>query len=60
MTDKPSDTGPGQQADSVLEQYRAKGLAGRVGFGFRPAVLVIDFILGFTDAASPLGSSAAI
>jgi nicotinamidase-related amidase len=41
---------------SVLEDYRRKGLAGRVGFGRRPAVLVIDFILGFTDPESPLGS----
>lgn len=54
MTKQPSggDDGP----MSVLDEYRAKGLAGRVGFGSRPAVLVVDFILGFTDASSPLGS----
>lgn len=40
----------------VLEQYRAKGLAGRVGFGRFPAVLVVDLIVGFTDSRSPLGS----
>lgn len=38
--------------DSLVE----KGFARRVGFGRRPAVLVIDFINGFTDPASPLGS----
>jgi nicotinamidase-related amidase len=42
--------------ERVLDQYRTKGLAGRVGFGRRPAILVIDFIRGFTDSESPLGS----
>lgn len=46
--------GGGHGGDEVLESYRAKGLAGRVGFGRRPAVLVVDFITGFTDPASPL------
>jgi nicotinamidase-related amidase len=41
---------------AVLDAYRSKGLAGRVGFGHRPAVLVIDFINGFTDPESPLAS----
>lgn len=36
--------------------YRQKGLAGRVGFGERPALLVVDFSVGFTDPASPLGA----
>ena len=39
-----------------LERYRDKGLAGGVGFGSKPAVLVVDLILGFTDGSSPLGS----
>jgi len=42
--------------NSILDGYRAKGLAGRVGFGRRPAVVVIDFIVGFTDLESPLAS----
>lgn len=46
----------GPPAQSVLDEYRAKGLAGRVGFGQSPAVLVIDFIVGFTNSESPLGS----
>lgn len=40
----------------VLDGYRSKGLAGRVGFGIRPAVIVVDFIIGFTDLGSPLAS----
>lgn len=42
--------------DEILAEYREKGLAGEVGFGRRPAVVVVDLILGFTDASSPLGS----
>ena len=39
---------------STLELYRRRGLGSRVGFGLRPAVVVVDFIVGFTDQASPL------
>lgn len=42
--------------DPTLDSYRAKGLASPMGFGRRPAVLVVDLILGFTDPSSPLGS----
>ena len=45
-----------RHAASVLEDYQKRGLAARLGFGDRPAVLVVDFILGFTDPSSPLGS----
>lgn len=34
----------------------ARGFACRVGFGYRPSLLVVDFINGFTDPASPMGS----
>ncbi len=37
------------------EDYRRKGLASRMGYGERPALLVIDFIYGFTDPSTPLG-----
>jgi maleamate amidohydrolase len=40
--------------DHVRTFYDQRGLGGRVGFGERPAVLVVDFILGFTDPLSPL------
>lgn len=36
--------------------FRAKGFARTLGWGKRPAVLVVDFSLGFTDPASPLGA----
>lgn len=35
-------------------EFRNKGLGGRVGYGQRPALLVVDFIRGFTDTKSPL------
>ena len=40
----------------ILASYREAGLAGKVGFGHSPAVLVVDLILGFTRPGSPLGS----
>ncbi len=40
--------------NSILDGYRSKGFAGRVGFGRSPAVVVVDFIIGFTDLESPL------
>jgi nicotinamidase-related amidase len=39
------------------ERLSARGFAGRVGFGSRPAVLVVDLIRGFTDERSPLASN---
>ncbi|MDO8212075.1 isochorismatase family protein [Conexibacter sp. CPCC 206217] len=38
------------------EFFRARGFGLRIGFGARPALLVIDLINGFTDATMPLGS----
>jgi len=43
---------------SLRRQFRSRGLAGRVGFGQRPALLIVDMQLGFTDPRSPLGSDA--
>lgn len=39
---------------ATLAAYKKKGLAARVGFGRRPALIVVDYIVGFTDVASPL------
>jgi len=36
------------------EDYRRNGLAGRVGFGERPALLVIDFVNAYVTPGSPL------
>jgi nicotinamidase-related amidase len=41
--------------DDTLRSYQDKGFAERAGFGNRPALLIVDFINGFTDPASPLG-----
>ena len=41
--------------DGTLKQYQDKGFADRSGYGSRPALLIVDFINGFTDPASPLG-----
>lgn len=40
----------------LRERLIARGMGGRVGFGDRPAVLVVDFIKGFTDERSPLAA----
>ena len=45
-----------RSGDAILDAYRSKGLASRVGFGRRPAVVAIDLIVGFTDLESPLAS----
>lgn len=37
--------------------YKQRGFSQRVGFGEKPALLIIDFIKGFTDTACPLGSN---
>jgi nicotinamidase-related amidase len=39
------------------EIYSRSGIGGRVGFGQRPAVVVVDLQYGFTDPASPLGGN---
>lgn len=36
--------------------YSARGIGGRVGWGTRPALVVIDLSLGFTNPDMPLGS----
>lgn len=40
--------------DELAANYRASGLGNRVGFGHRPAVLVIDFVQAYTTPGSPL------
>jgi len=39
------------------EFFQARGFGVRIGFGERPALLVIDMIKGFTDPAMPLGAA---
>lgn len=35
--------------------YRRSGIGSRVGFGSRPALLIVDFQRGFTDPGCPVG-----
>ena len=39
----------------TAEDYRRKGFMNRSGCGTKPALLVVDFIYGFTDPTTPLG-----
>lgn len=45
-----------QDFASVKSFYQTRGLAERVGWGTKPAILVVDLTKGFTDPDSPLGS----
>ncbi len=39
---------------SISDDYRSAGFAGELGFGTRPAVVVIDFCRAYLDTESPL------
>jgi maleamate amidohydrolase len=41
----------------VKRIYEGRGIGTRIGFGTRPAVVVIDLNKGFTDPASPVGAN---
>ncbi len=41
----------------VQEFYKQQGFSRRVGFGTNPALLIIDFIVAFTDLSSPLAGN---
>ncbi|MCW3768522.1 N-carbamoylsarcosine amidohydrolase [Paenarthrobacter sp. PAE-2] len=49
-----STTAAREEYQRLRSEFKEKGLGGRIGFGSRPALLVIDMIRGFTDARSPL------
>lgn len=42
--------------DATRQLYQQRGFSQRIGFGWRPAILVVDMIRAFTDPSSPLGS----
>lgn len=46
-----------EQYRETFDFYVKKGFAARVGFGEKPALLVIDIIRAFTDLRSPLASN---
>lgn len=45
-----------QEFARLRAEFRTKGYVGRVGYGARPALLVVDLIAGFTDLRSPMAS----
>lgn len=47
-----------EQLEALRREFQRRGLGARVGFGERPALLVVDMINGFTDPGSPLGADA--
>ena len=47
------ETGDWQSPTSA--EYERKGFAARSGYGTRPALLIVDFIKGFTDPGTGLG-----
>jgi nicotinamidase-related amidase len=40
--------------DQLADDYKRHGLAARVGFGTRPALLIVDFVRAYTTPGSPL------
>jgi len=55
MTSGPSDPVSGEGLDRAGSIYRRSGIGGRVGFGKRAALLIVDFQRGFTDPSCPVG-----
>jgi len=41
-------------AGELEKNYRASGFHGQVGFGARPALVMVDFVKAYTDPESPL------
>jgi nicotinamidase-related amidase len=39
----------------IMSHYQSQGMAGKIGFGKRPAVLVVDLQKGITDPQKPSG-----
>jgi maleamate amidohydrolase len=49
------DRSPGGELGRAEEIYQRSGIGSRVGFGGRPALLIVDFQRGFTDPTCPVG-----
>lgn len=43
--------------EATAAEYKRKGFSNLVGFGERPGLVLIDWVVGFTDPACPLGSN---
>lgn len=55
MTAGPLDRAAGEELDRAAAIYQRSGIGSRVGFGSRPALLIVDFQRGFTDSRCPVG-----
>jgi maleamate amidohydrolase len=55
MSAEPTDRAAAEERDRAATIYQRSGIGGRVGFGSRPALLIVDFQRGFTDPACPVG-----
>lgn len=44
-----------EERDRAAAIYQRSGIGSRVGFGSRPALLIVDFQRGFTDPSCPVG-----
>jgi Amidases related to nicotinamidase len=42
------------QAETLTNDYAAAGFGGRLAFGNRPALLIVDVVMAYLDPASPL------
>ena len=49
------DRAAGDWRSSASTEYERKGFSSRSGYGTRPALLIVDFINGFTDPGTGLG-----
>jgi nicotinamidase-related amidase len=45
-----------REYEQLRQEFRERGLGNDVGFGERPALVVVDFAVGFTDTRSPLAA----
>jgi maleamate amidohydrolase len=55
MSPESTDRAAAEERDRAAAIYQRSGIGGRVGFGSRPALLIVDFQRGFTDPACPVG-----
>lgn len=46
-----------ESESKLLEQYKKIGLLRRMGFGEKPALLIVDFIKGFSNPDLPFGAN---
>ncbi len=55
LPDAEGRTGSGDWRDAAGAEYARRGFSARSGYGTRPALLIVDFINGFTDPGTGLG-----